>query len=357
MDERIVQFRVGVTVLAALFITAILMVLFGGLPNLRTGSYQVIIRFDDAPGIAQDSPVRKSGKLIGRVRRVDFDEDGTILVTARIDGDVKLYRQEQCRISTTLLGAADLEFMRAGAKPAADDLVQDGDVLQGYVQSNPLDSIAKLEGGLSQAIESVANTSEEVGRLAKELADLVGSNQEPFARVVRKAEESLESIRGTADNLQRILDDPELVDALKSSLQELPAVFKELREAVEGIKGTVAQADRNLQNLEGLTGPLGEQGEEIVTKLNQTLGRVDGLFANLNDFTQSLNRSEGTLGMLMNDPSLYHNLDEAAENLAQLTRQVRPIVHDARVLMDKLSRDPGGEIGVRGALNRRSGIK
>lgn len=357
MDDRIVQFRVGVTVLAALFITGILMVLFGGLPNLRTGSYNVMIRFDDAPGIAQDSPVRKSGKLIGRVRTVDFDDDGTILVQARIDGDVKLYRQEQCRISTTLLGAANLEFVRGNVKPSPEDLVHEGDVMQGSVQSSPLDAITNLEGGLSEAIESVAKTSEEVGRLARELADLVNSNQEPFGRVVVKAEQSLDTIRKTAENFQEFFDDPELRDALKSSLQELPAVLGDLRDAVEGIKSTVASADKNLRNLEGLTQPLGEQGEEIVSKLNQTLGRVDGLFENLNNFTESLNRSEGTLGMLMNDPSLYQNLDRAAENIADLTRQVRPIMHDARVLMDKLSRDPGGEIGVRGALNRRSGIK
>ena len=61
MDERVVQFRVGVTVLASLIITGILALLFGELPSVLRGSYTVYIKFASAPGVSQDTPVRKSG--------------------------------------------------------------------------------------------------------------------------------------------------------------------------------------------------------------------------------------------------------------------------------------------------------
>ena len=47
MDERVMQFRVGVVVLFALIVTAIVLVLFGKLPSLIPGRhYTLYVRFD-----------------------------------------------------------------------------------------------------------------------------------------------------------------------------------------------------------------------------------------------------------------------------------------------------------------------
>ena len=70
MDERVVRFRVGVMVLATVFITAILVLLFGDFSTFGQSTYTVYIAFPQAPGVARDTPVRKSGILIGRVSSV-----------------------------------------------------------------------------------------------------------------------------------------------------------------------------------------------------------------------------------------------------------------------------------------------
>ena len=67
MDERVVQFRVGVVVLATVIIMGILILLFGEARTLVQGHYTVNVKLPRAPGIAVDTPVRKSGILIGRV--------------------------------------------------------------------------------------------------------------------------------------------------------------------------------------------------------------------------------------------------------------------------------------------------
>ena len=83
MDERVMQFRVGVFVLFALIVTAIVLVLFGKLPNLIPGRYYTLhVRFDNAGGVSEGTPVRKSGVLIGRVSDVQLtDHDQKVLVT------------------------------------------------------------------------------------------------------------------------------------------------------------------------------------------------------------------------------------------------------------------------------------
>jgi hypothetical protein len=71
-----------------------------------------------------------------------------------------------------------------------------------------------------------------------------------------------------------------------------------------------------------------------------------------------LDETDGTLGLLMNDPDLYLRLERAAANVEELTRRMMPIVDDARIAIDKVARDPGGSIGVRSILDRSSpGLK
>ncbi len=72
MNERQMQFRVGVVVFATMIIGGLLATLSGPLTTswLPWGrrSYVVGIKVDKAPGVDQNTPVRKNGILIGRVK-------------------------------------------------------------------------------------------------------------------------------------------------------------------------------------------------------------------------------------------------------------------------------------------------
>ncbi len=71
--------------------------MFGEGPGeLFKRSYTIHIRFTDAPGVRSDTPVKKSGVLIGRVSNVELLDEGGVLVTARIDGD-KAVRAQRSR--------------------------------------------------------------------------------------------------------------------------------------------------------------------------------------------------------------------------------------------------------------------
>src|ERR1700722_6178659 len=98
MNERVMQFRVGVFILAAILSATILVLLFMGSTPFLYGRYVIYIKFSEAPGVTADTPVRKSGIRIGRVRNVQFSDDDTgVIVTAEIDHERTLYNDEQCK--------------------------------------------------------------------------------------------------------------------------------------------------------------------------------------------------------------------------------------------------------------------
>src|SRR5687768_16759519 len=58
MNSKVVQFRVGVLVLVSLVLAGILTMLFGDLPSVLRPSYTIYVKFPDARGVRQGTPVR-----------------------------------------------------------------------------------------------------------------------------------------------------------------------------------------------------------------------------------------------------------------------------------------------------------
>ena len=114
MSDRVMQFRVGVMVLATAIIAGILIVLFGDLPSLVQRTYPLRMNFSAARGVTPGTPVRKNGILVGRVTNVALDEKGGVNVVADIDSAVPIYKDEEAQISGSILGDAEISLVVGG---------------------------------------------------------------------------------------------------------------------------------------------------------------------------------------------------------------------------------------------------
>lgn len=355
MNERVMQFRVGVLVLATAIIAGILIVLFGDLPSLVQASYPLRMSFADARGVSAGTPVRKNGILVGRVGSIVLDERGGVSVVADIDSYVPIYRDEQPKISGSLLGDAEISLVSGRIVPPRQRVGKD-EVLVGGISRDPFEAFASLEPKLALALDSLTIASESVSKLSTNLDKLFLGEDDKFKQMVNKTEIALESFSLAMNNINDVMGDPNARDKMKAAIEALPEVLADLRSTVKGISTTVDTADRNLRNLEGLTRPLGERGEEMVAQVDRTIGRLDDVLQQAAMFTKALNQSDGTLGKLVRDPKVYDDLAQAAANVNSITKELRPIVDDVRVFTDKIARHPE-QLGVRGALDRRPGLK
>ena len=193
-------------------------------------------------------------------------------------------------------------------------------------------------------------------KLSANVDRMLLGDDDRFEKLVRKTEAALDAFSVAMANINDVMGDPQARAKLKETLDGLPNVIADLRTTVKGIGTTIDTADRNLRNLEGLTRPLGERGEGMVASIDKTIGRLDEVISQAVGFTRALNESQGTLGKLVRDPKVYDDLAQAADNVNRLTRELRPIVNDVRVFTDKIARHPE-QLGVKGALDRRPGLK
>ena len=364
MDDRVLQFRVGLLVLATALIAFFLVVYFGQLPFFARGEYVIHVEFREAPGVAVDTPVRQNGILIGRVDRVKLEDD-RVLVSLGINVSYRVRTNEVCRISTgNLFGDAVLEFVKIDDFSQEPALISTGAFVQGEIAQDPLKVLMELQGVVvnleddaEKALRAVAAASGQVRTLAENLNTFIGTDGDEFRKLVGKSAQAMDSIDQAATTFNQLLGDEELQGDFHQALRELPQTLSQARNTLQGMHRLTEVATGNLQNMEKLTGTLGERGPDIIGRLDENMQVMRIVLDEMSKLAQSVNQGQGTVGKLLNDPELYDRLNQSVANIQQITKQLQPIVSDVRVFTDKIARDPS-QLGVKGILsNRQSGFK
>jgi phospholipid/cholesterol/gamma-HCH transport system substrate-binding protein len=372
MDERVIQFRVGVTFLAAFLVAGILLVLLGKLPTLTGRTYDVQIIFSDATGVAESTPVRKSGILIGRVSHVELiNDDSQVLVTAKIQSDKSIYKNDECRVTRNLIsGDTALTFAPVPGKPGAGKQITLDEPLQGRPSNDP----TGLKQELREPIETVnttgkalAEASAKLGEAADEVKKFLDSQTQKDARaVLRDSAKALGAI-------QKILGDEETQAKLTEAMKKLPDTLDSMNATFDATNQTLIKFTQRAPDgktpVERLVSTV-EMTEQTLRKFSQPahegeLAPADQIakaMENLNDITDlvrtitsRIEKGEGSLGALIQDRQLYDRLNRAAKNIEDVSYRLKPIVEDARVITDKIARHPG--VIVRDAVKPGVGIK
>ncbi len=335
MEDRSKQFKVGLVVIATMLITVLLVLLtsdFSWLPFRN--QYQLQVLVSQAPGVAPKTPVRRRGILIGRVSTV-VDTDEGALITIDIDEGKYVKTNEEARIQTSLIGDAVVEFTPARPSQGAQIVEPGGQPLRGMYNPSPLDMMANLQGDLKQTIQALGRAGDEVADMAERLnAVLGGEDVERIDRLVNSTESAMTNFSSVMTNINDVLGDEQFKAQLKDGLAQLPSVITDAKEIMRVLEAAVGSADENLKNLQGLTGPLGERGPEIVDAMEASVDNLSELLGEIALLAKNLNNSEGTIGKLIHDDELYRKLASVVNQASAAMGQATGAIRDARGLIN-----------------------
>ncbi len=358
MNERSMQFRVGVTILAAILVAFILVAIFVGTNPLLRSTYPIYIKFSEAPGVSPGTPVRMAGIRIGQVRDVQLAKDETgVIVTADIGRDRRLYNDELCKVtSPVLMGDTSLEFVKNPNFNGPRAEIKPDEVLPGYAAPEVTGSIAGMQRQAAETLDTLNTAGRNIDKLASRVDRLVETNEKGITGMIGEARETMELLRKTLNDSNKFLGDPQLQEQLRLAIGKMPDTLEKTRSAAERVEKTFASLDNDMKDIAGLTKALGKYGPDAVEEFDKTMNNVQGFSANLLQLTQALNDPKNSLGALLQDKELYQHVTHVAKNVDELSRDLKPILNNVAIFTDKIARHPG-DLGVRGALKKDTGLK
>ena len=262
--------------------------------NILKPTDEYYVLFDRADGLIESGNVMYQGYKIGNITSLEFDHTNTGKFR------VKFVLEERIRIPLNsmviikqvnpLASTSDLEIV------FSDDTLyhNPGDTLNSKIAVGLTDIVSGVVPKLQQAIGSLDTILLSVKQV------LTPESQE-------KLKSSISSLEATLALLNASLSEN---GSLNRSIGNLESVTGNLRDNNAAVSST-------LRNISSITSSLDSAG------LGTTLLMLDSTLASLRSTLVKIDEGTGTMGKLINDSSLYVNLDSTTYHLNLLMKDLQ----------------------------------
>ena len=259
--------------------------------NLLDPSRTFYAVYSDVEGLSTSSPVTINGLKVGQVTKIGFlDETGLLVVTFSVDTDFKFSKNSLAQI----YGGGIIGGKSLGIVPDYElgKMAQSGDTLPGDIE----------EG----------------------IMELVNERLTPLQIKVERAIVSADSL---LNSINEVLN-PETRDNLAETFADLAITVNNLKSTSQSVEALV---ENNSQSINGTLSNLNEMSENL-NQFSDTLTEVDLLemtnniervIADFQEISSKLSNGQGTAGKLLNDDSVYQNLEGATKQMEQLLQDIK----------------------------------
>lgn len=268
---------IGITALALLYF---LINFFKGIDLFRMGEIYYV-KFNNVSQLVNSSPVYLNGFKAGNVRNIscDYSNINDIVVEVEIDKKVRLPKGSTAKITTHMLGGADISIELSDSK----EFVMPGDTITGI-----------LDRGI-----------------AGEASDKI---MPAFDKMLPKVDSILVS-------LNSILSNPALIASIENTenaTAELATTTKRLNNL---LANDIPQITERMVQLEDDMLAVSSQLSE--TDYKAMLGKIDSTLTNIQQITADLNNGQGTAGKLLQNNELYDQLTGTCRAATKLLNDLK----------------------------------
>lgn len=251
-------------------------------------------KYDRVDGLAISKPVLVNGYQIGRVSDLTLLPNGQILAQFKIDPEYAIPKNTIARLeSTDLLGSKAVVFELG----TGSDFAKDKDTLNANIQKNLMDQVEPVQKKAEQIIARMDSV-------------LTSVNSTLSPEFQRNFERSFASIARTLETLERTTKS---VDGLVNTQgSKIASILGNLELISANFKNNNAKITAIMSNFEKVS--------DDVAKANfaKTITEANKAVSDLQSVINKVNSGTGTLSQLINDESMYKNLNNAAANLDKL---------------------------------------
>jgi ABC-type transporter Mla subunit MlaD len=364
MSNKKLRYRIGVFVLTAFIALAVLVYIFGLFPSLlrARGGNTYTVEFTDAPNLKEHTPVRRSGVKVGRVEKLDLDDEtGKVIVVIRLEKRYALHQDEEPTVTCGLLSGdtfvdikpkpvrnglqLDHALVRAGSRlqgrvapsvvaavePAQETLVRIRQTLERFeklipVTEDTLKEYRALAQDIRPAIPELRRTNEELRKLIQSANETMPD----VRRLIKSAADTMPDVQKLVKSANETMPEIQrLVKGLNETVPDVQKMFKSINEMMPTAKETLKELQLATQNWKMVGERLNvliRTNEDTITSL---LKNSDQAAANIGDTFNQENRN--------NISTVLRNLGTSSKKFPSLTDETELFLRSSRSSVNKLN--------------------
>jgi len=262
-------------------------------------------RYKNVGGLEASTLVTLNGLKIGYVREIYFAEDmsGSLIVKIAIHNDFPLPVGSSAEIASSDLLGSKVVKINLGK---SDKFLHAKDTLATKIEADIM----------SQVSEQIAPIKAKAERLIVNLDSIVASASKILnGESQRNLAESFRQINLTMANLEKISGN--LNEVISGEKKNLASTISNLSEVTGNLKDNSGKLGHIMDNFSTFSDSLTR------LDLNRTIVHLNASVASLQTVLSKIDTANGTIGLLVNDPRLYQNLNYTSENLNRLLVDLR----------------------------------
>ncbi|WP_431157877.1 MlaD family protein [Winogradskyella poriferorum] len=249
----------------------------------------------DYNALSMSSPVTIRGNKVGKVEDIRYDFDtGKTIVDFSVNPKLKFSKNSTIRLyETGLMGGNALAIIRAND----NEMAQSGDFIASEVQPGLITTLKNNFSGISTDLDSAIRSADTL--MTSLNAMVIDENEGGLKNTIAELNETLKSFKALSNSIQ---------DVIKTNDDKIASVLDNF--------------DKTSKDLSALSQEIKDAGlGETVANLNKTL-------LSAQEMLSAIDNNEGTIGKLLNDDSLYNNLEAASKEMELLLLDIK--LHPAR---------------------------
>ncbi|MBQ8009708.1 MAG: MCE family protein [Bacteroidaceae bacterium] len=274
------EVKIGLAGIVALFLLIFGLNYLKGVSLFKPSNY-FYVQFENINGLAKSSPVFADGFKVGIVSdlKYDYTRPGNVVAEIDVEPQLRIPKGTKAELSSDLLGAVKLTLLLAN-NPR--EKYNSGDTIQGEVNA----------GALGKAAAMIPSVEKLIPKLDSIMASLNAILADP---AIPATLHNIESLTASLNNNSRQLE-----RMMREDIPQLTGKLNDIGDNFNVISGNLKQID-----------------------YAATMSKVDETLANVQQITAKLEKKDNTVGLLLNDPTLYNNLNQTAANAASLLEDLQ----------------------------------
>jgi len=270
---------------------------------LKTGNYIYAV-YSETKGIKISNPVYVKGFQVGAVADIENADPNiaSIIVSIKLTDHYNIPVNSVAVIRENPLGTPSIDIQLGDQKT----YLQQGDTLQTAEAKGMLSGIMDKVTPVTVQLEKTIQTLDEVLKNINTIFDPRTKNN--LQSVIANVNKTTESLVVSSASLQQMLN--QQTGSIAQSMNNVNKFTKNLSENNEKISQTLGNVARASDNL-------------AKADLAGSISQLKTAVSNLNTVVEKINSDKGSMGKLLNDPSLYNNLNNTIKSANILVDDLR----------------------------------